>query len=303
MPNFDENVVIRNDQSDPTIHLSNDNGNVRAGGNGTDGDLALYSAQVEPHWAHWDARVWLDAQTGNGLLGGSGVDGDLMLFPDDASLPRNAKSADEATVWLDGGYGNVMAGGNNKNGALALFRADQEVNSPFARAEIVANAASGTVAIRNSAYVVEFSSAEGNISPGTLVSINESGLVEAASETIKRYHFPNENYTQVPNDHVVGIVASQPGVTLDHDGDPEIARVPVAVAGKTVCKVTKSRIEPGDTLIPAGNGYAKKGRASGAIIGKALGKNYTKTYVGEPGGGHHYELEWVSAIPILVTLM
>jgi len=91
------------------ITINSTNGNIAAGGDGSDGDLILRdNAGLD--------RIRLDAGGGNGWFGGHGADGDLVLF---ASGGDNA-STDKATIHMDGGGGNIFAGGQGIDGDLVL---------------------------------------------------------------------------------------------------------------------------------------------------------------------------------------
>jgi len=91
------------------ISIDSANGNIRAGGDNTDGDLILRSNGGQN-------RFHLDAGGGNIWIGGNGADGDLILFP---SGGQNGTLA-QATIHLDGQEANIFAGGNGGDGDLVL---------------------------------------------------------------------------------------------------------------------------------------------------------------------------------------
>lgn len=91
------------------ISIDSATGNIRAGGNDTDGDLILRSNNGQN-------RFHLDAGGGNIWIGGNGADGDLVIFP---SGGQNGTLA-QATIHIDGQEANIFAGGNGGDGDLVL---------------------------------------------------------------------------------------------------------------------------------------------------------------------------------------
>ncbi len=91
------------------ISINSANGNIVAGGDGSDGDLVLRSNDGQD-------RIHLDADGGNAWLGGNGADGDLVLFPNDGDNTSLAR----ATIHLDGAGGNIFAGGRGTDGDVVL---------------------------------------------------------------------------------------------------------------------------------------------------------------------------------------
>jgi hypothetical protein len=92
-----------------TIHLAGAAGDIRAGGNGVNGALTLQDTQGSD-------RIRLQGSNANAWLGGNGADGDVALFAeggDNATLR-------ESTIHLGGAAGDIRAGGNGVNGALTL---------------------------------------------------------------------------------------------------------------------------------------------------------------------------------------
>lgn len=103
--------------------------------------------------------------------------------------------------------------------------------------------------------------------PGTVMVLGAQGVLDECRQPYDR--------------RVAGVVSGaggfRPGLTLDRHLVPNPARKPLAMLGKTYCKVDASRapIEIGDMLTTSDvAGYAMKaedpGRAFGAVIGKAL---------------------------------
>lgn len=91
------------------ISIDSATGNIRAGGDDTDGDLILRSNGGQN-------RFHLDAGGGNIWIGGNGADGDIILFP----IRGKNGTLSQATIHIDGGAANIFAGGNGVDGDLVL---------------------------------------------------------------------------------------------------------------------------------------------------------------------------------------
>lgn len=91
------------------ISIDDSNGNIIAGGGGSDGDLVLRAG-------NGTNRFRLDARGGNMWVGGNGNDGDAVLF---AASGDNQTLA-QATIHLDGAGGNAFLGGNGTDGDVVL---------------------------------------------------------------------------------------------------------------------------------------------------------------------------------------
>ena len=91
------------------ISIDDSNGNIIAGGGGSDGDLVLRANNGSD-------RMHLDAGGGNMWVGGNGADGDAVLFGGGG----NNETLAQATIHLDGGGGNAFLGGNNTDGDVVL---------------------------------------------------------------------------------------------------------------------------------------------------------------------------------------
>ena len=84
-------------------------------------------------------------------------------------------------------------------------------------------------------------------------------------------HFVGENKIGKCNvdahSSVAGVVSTDPGFILNHDGEG----VKLAMTGRVPCKIT-GIIEAGDLLVSAGNGRARaeSNPAVGTVIGKAI---------------------------------
>lgn len=109
----DGDVILRNNGGQDRIHLDANGGNAWLGGNGADGDLVLFRSGSE-HGNLSEASIHLDGQQGNIFAGGEGADGDLVL--------RNG--AGEDRIHLDAGGGNAWLGGNGADGDIVLRASD-----------------------------------------------------------------------------------------------------------------------------------------------------------------------------------
>ncbi|MEO1068023.1 MAG: hypothetical protein AAFW95_02740 [Cyanobacteria bacterium J06638_6] len=87
--------IFNNGQA--TVSIDGNNGNILAGGQGTDGDIVLRSTTNQN-------RIRLDAQGGNLWMGGNGADGDIVLFADSG----DNVTLDQATIHLNGQSGDII---------------------------------------------------------------------------------------------------------------------------------------------------------------------------------------------------
>jgi len=85
------------------------NGNIRVGGNHTDGDLLLFPGGAGDISVDNQSTIWLDAGHGNIGVGGNETDGDILLFP--SGVPLSTTATAGANIWLDGGPGNIQLAG------------------------------------------------------------------------------------------------------------------------------------------------------------------------------------------------
>jgi hypothetical protein len=174
-------------------------------------------------------------------LGGSGFDGNVII--------RNAAGTD--AIRLDGRDGEIT------------------VHDDDGRPTVLLNGDTGdvTLAGADAAEEFEIAPASGPISSGTVVVIDADGKLRESTQDYDR--------------RVAGVLAGagkyRPGVILGRQAGETGHWRPVALAGRTYCKVdaTSSPIEVGDLLTTARTpGHAMKAtdpkRAFGAVIGKAL---------------------------------
>jgi hypothetical protein len=297
-PSSGDNATL----SQATIHLDGQQANMFAGGNGADGDIVLKEGTGQN-------RIRLDANGGNTWLGGNGADGDLVLFPsggDNTTLSQatihldgqqanmfaggNGADGDivlkEGTgqnrIRLDAGGGNAWLGGNGADGDLVLFPSGGD-NTTLSQATIHLDGQTGDIKLSGADCAEDFDVlALDQIEPGTVLVVDqEDTLLQSKKAYDKR---------------VVGVISGagecRPGIILNKKHSQN-NRVPVALTGKTYCKVDAqySSIEVGDLLTTSPTlGHAMKAsdplQAFGAVIGKAL----------------HSLKEGKGLIPILVAL-
>jgi hypothetical protein len=105
------------------------------------------------------------------------------------------------------------------------------------------------------ADLAEYYRADADYEPGTVLEIGGEHEVTVAS---------------VQTTRVAGIVSMNPAYLLNN-GCPGDHVVAIALQGRVHCKVT-GKVEKGDILVSAGNGYAMatKNPAYGTVIGRAL---------------------------------
>ena len=268
------------------ISLDSNSGNIRAGGDGSDGDLVLNSNQGE-------SRIHLDGGAGNTWVGGNGADGDLVLFPSSGEngqlsgasihldggggnlwLGGNGPDGDivmrsgtgEDRIRLDAGQANLWLGGNDADGDIVLFASTGD-NATLSQATIHLNGQAGDIILQNADCAEDFDVAEDEvIEPGTVVALGEDSRLRVSSGEY--------------NKRVVGIIAGagelRPGIVLGRMRD-RIGRMPVALIGRVYCKADtcNGAINVGDLLTTAATpGHVMKAtdplQAFGAVVGKAL---------------------------------
>jgi hypothetical protein len=93
------------------VSLNGNDGDIFAGGNGINGDLALFRRDIANPNRHDQATIHLSGREGNAFLGGNGVDGELFL--------RNRDGVDR--IYIDAGHADMWIGGNGRNGDIVMF--------------------------------------------------------------------------------------------------------------------------------------------------------------------------------------
>jgi hypothetical protein len=239
-------VSVHDAAKNEVIRLGAASANIIAGGNGHDGDLALFAKATASGTPITDtsnsdlATIHLSAQVGNIRAGGNGQDGDLVLYASTASS-TDISTATNPTIHLDGQKGNITITGDVVlTGAVVSSGGDCAED-----------------------FGIEETQA---VDPGTVMVIGDEGTLR---ESHKAY-----------DKRVAGVIAGagnyRPGMVLDRIAS-QVNRKPVALFGKVYCKVDArySPIEVGDLLTTSATpGYAMKAedpaRSFGAVIGKAL---------------------------------
>ncbi|UWZ82852.1 hypothetical protein [Occallatibacter riparius] len=239
-------VSVQDAARNEVIRLGAASAYMMAGGNGHDGDLALFAKTTGSGAAVTDttdpskATIHLGAHAATMRAGGNGQDGDVLLFPRTASSTDVANNANP-TIHMDGQKGNITIAGD-----VIL---------------------TGAVMSSGGDCAEEFGIDETHpVEPGTVMVIGDEGTLRASDRAYDK--------------RVAGVIAGagdyRPGIVLDRIAS-ERNRQPVALFGKVYCKVDagSSPIEVGDLLTTSETpGCAMKAldpaRSFGAVIGKAL---------------------------------
>ena len=253
----DGDITLQSREGLNRIHLDAGAANGFFGGNGVDGDLALF-AELGDNATIDQATIHLDGELGNLRMGGSGQNGDVILRGDGG----------EDRIRLDAGAGNLFLGGNGEDGDIFIFD-DSGDNATAEDATIHLNGQAGDIILRNADCAEEFDLVGDDATPGTVVVIGGDGRLRASTGAYDR--------------RVAGVVSGagryRPGILLDRQPAAP-GRGPVALVGKVYCKVDSAfgAIEVGDLLTTSPTpGHAMRAadatRSFGAVIGKALGRH------------------------------
>lgn len=272
-------ITLRSDGKD-RLRLGA-NSNAWLGGNGADGDLVLFAANGDNVTVD-RSTIHLDGSGGNVWVGGNGADGDILILPSSAKKHDTAQATidlggDEGKILMraDGksrmllqNNGNIWLGGNGAGGDIVIFPPGQSLDGADAsKASIHLDGDAGDIILRNADCAEEFDLAHaGNVEPGTVMVLDRQGQLKQSTEAYDK--------------KVAGVISGagdfKPGIILDRQFS-QSARVPLALVGKTFCKVDAqyAPIEVGDLLTTSATaGHAMKARdgsrAFGAVIGKAL---------------------------------
>lgn len=109
-----------------TIRMNADTGWVTAGGNGTEGTLRLFTANVTGDEVKKPAKatIELDGEHGNIRAGGPGRDGDISLFSS-ATAVADAADPNHAAMRMSADGAHYRAGGNGTTGDIWLIHGDR----------------------------------------------------------------------------------------------------------------------------------------------------------------------------------
>ena len=261
----DGDVTVQNAAGESTIRLQSGEGTIRVGGGaqGPDGDLVLYSAKLEDS-ATPKGTVHLDGGTARARLGGHSTSGSLLLF----AAGANMSDERNATVLVDGAKADCWIGGNGVNGDIMLFGANStgaDVRNAD-KASIRLDGAQGDIVLRNADCAEDFDVAA-PVAPGNVMVLGDGGRLRRCDKAYDKA--------------VVGVVSGagrfKAALVLDRRDAASTDRQPIALMGKTYCRVdaSKGAVAVGDLLTTSDvPGHAMvasdPSRAFGAILGKAL---------------------------------
>lgn len=285
-------IFVHDDDGNIVFLVEMPGANLWIGGNGKDGDLVCHPSTTSNIRDLNQAAFHVDSDRGVVWVGGSQVPGRLICRDDTSAQ----------TLLLDGAAATVRVGANGQDGRLIMQSADNRPRIRFdaqhASAHLGGNGDDGDLLLYNSGgdnqtvgqATIRLDGAAGNMTlagditltnadcaedfdaddpdqlePGTVVSLNDDSRLALSAGPYDR--------------RVAGVVAGagrcRPGIILGRE--PHERRVPVALIGRTYCKVDASEgcISVGDLLTTASRpGHAMKAqdasRAFGAVVGKAL---------------------------------
>ena len=270
-------LEITPSESDGRVRLTfwPDWGNLAIGGNGTEGDIAVFPAGASPKKDDFsEASIWLNGQQADLMLGGQNASGEIVLFRKGSTIGQSEESKQSATVWIDGRNGNIALGGGRPgdqvDGDILMFPTGQTISTTdTSKASIWLNADAGDIILRNADLAEDFDLAPDIEvpSPGTVMTIDPSGSLRPAATAYDA--------------RVAGIVSGagpyRPAIVLDRQESTD-TRTALAIGGKVMCYVDAghSPMQVGDLLTTSDvPGHAMKAvdrsRAFGSVIGKALG--------------------------------
>ena len=246
-------TITRTGGSDPTVAVDGDNGNLAIGGDGRDGDFAIFDRDGKKRFNF----------SGDGAIF-------VVMSPDGNELIR-----------IDGHHANLEIGGNGRDGDFAIFDRNRKkrfnfsgdgaafvVLSPDGSELIRIDGEMGDIIFRHADGAEEFDVApEVEAAPGTVMVMDDSGYL-------------------VPSSHaydcrVVGVVAGagpyRPGIVMDRQPAAQGPRSPISVVGKVTARVDASGrpVRAGDLLTTSDTSgcamvAADRQRRPGATLGKAL---------------------------------
>ena len=210
-----------------------------------------------------DVGVWGETRFGRGVVG-------LVTHAGGAGV-WGASTAGRAVVGADAAGGVGVWG--ESNGAGVAIHGEQRDPAGFAgrfegNVEVTGTlTAFGDIVLGNADCAEDFDvEAAADVEPGTVMVVGQGGALHPCATAYDR--------------RVAGVVSGagtyRPAIVLDRQR-PDPARLPIALVGKTWCKVDASAepIAMGDLLTSSSTaGHAMKATdrdlAFGAVIGKAL---------------------------------
>ena len=239
--------------------------------------------------------IKLDGATGGISAGGNGVDGDLALFPRGFKSSNPANNKGKATIHMKAGDAAVQFGAKGFSGQLRLvseggaaFAELQQVKADGTasfslgghglhgkitvldsndKSQIVIDGMAGDILLGAADCAEEFDIiSDKRVEPGAVMVLDAEG----------RLRLSDRAYDPRVAGVLSGAGAFKPGIILDRKVSSR-PRAALAVIGKVYCKVDANRqpIGAGDLLTTSAvPGHAMRAsdrrRAFGAVIGKAL---------------------------------
>jgi hypothetical protein len=248
------NVHIGPTAATQTIHFNGSEGNIALGGNGQNGDIALFPAMdgststpINDTTNFGNASIRLNAEKGTAKVGGLGTFGNLSVVD----------GGGHVTVNLDA-FGQITIGGGPTKGVLSI-------KNESGKETVRIDGGKGDIFLSGADCAEQFEVVE-EIECGTVMVIDDSGVLRPSDTAYDR--------------RVAGVVAGggglRPGMVLGND-EAASRRAAVALAGRVYCKADASfgPIQLGDLMTTSPNrGHAMRAgeplKAFGSVIGKAL---------------------------------
>jgi hypothetical protein len=235
--------------------LDGKTGDVVAGGNGINPQLALFPADVtaaNPFTDKHKATVHLRADDAVIRCGRTGTPGRILVV--------NNTGAALADIKENGGAASLLLGGNGLGGKIAASDSTGKV-------QVVIDGQAGDILLGNADCAEEFDLiADERVEPGAVMVLDHEG----------RLRLSDQPYDRKVAGVLSGAGSFKPGIVLDRRTSAG-PRAALAVVGKVYCKVdaTGEAIDAGDLLTTSAvPGHAMRAgnpqRAFGAVIGKAL---------------------------------
>jgi hypothetical protein len=256
------------------IRLDANNANLWMGGNGKDGDIVLFPAEVQHGSDLAKASFHLDGEAATLSIGGSGAsatskNGKIVLRGKRKGFAppgQETETVDRIVMQAESNSdATILVGGHGASGQMYLFK--EATNNIPGMATIHLNGETGVITSLGGDCAEDFEIQDvGSAEPGTVMVIGSGSKLRISHEAYDR--------------RVAGVVAgacdNRPGIILGRrEGDK--MSLPIALIGRVYCKVDadQSPIRVGDLLTTSSvPGYAMKAgdrtRAFGAVIGKAL---------------------------------
>ena len=176
MPQFDEDVRVRDNNGNVSVRLQANGGNIVLGNNGVDGDVLINDR-------NGNRTIHLSGDGATVRVGGKGANGRATFFrAEEASPGPDSK----ATIYINGDRGNIRLGGNGVHGRMAFFRSNKTGNDLYdydGQATIQLQGSSGDIVLANADCAEEFDIIDvQEVEPGMVVVIDDSSHLRACAE-------------------------------------------------------------------------------------------------------------------------